>query len=96
MIGLGGIAQKAYLPILASLEDVELAVVMSRRAEVTEHVRAQYRLPAGVTDRAAFLRQNPDAAVVLTPSATHFDIVKSLLEGGSGRIGGKTSDDVQP
>jgi virulence factor len=82
IIGLGRMAQRAYLPILASLDSAELAVVMSRRAEVVERVRAQYRLPRGVTDVARFLRENLDAAIVLTPSPTHFEIAKPLLEAG--------------
>jgi virulence factor len=45
-------------------------------------VRAQYRLPRGVTEIAELLRENLDAVVVLTPSSTHFDIVKPLLEAG--------------
>jgi virulence factor len=82
IIGLGGMAQRAYLPVLSSLESVDLAVVMSRRADVVERIRAQYRVPHGVTDSAEFLRQNLEAAVVLTPSPTHFGIVKWLLEAG--------------
>jgi len=82
IIGLGGMAQRAYLPVLSSLESVDLAVVMSRRADVVERIRAQYRVPQGVTDLAEFPRQNLEAAVVLTPSPTHSEIVKRLLEAG--------------
>jgi virulence factor len=37
---------------------------------------------AGVTDLAAFLRQDLQAAVVLTPSSTHFEVVQALLQAG--------------
>lgn len=82
IVGLGQMAQRAYLPVLSSLETVELAAVMSRRADVVERIRAQYRLPAGATDLADLARLNLDAAVVLTPSPTHYDIIKRLLEAG--------------
>jgi virulence factor len=82
IIGLGGMAQRAYLPVLSNLELVDLAVVMSRRADVVERIRTQYRVLGGTTDSAEFLRQNLEAAVVLTPSPTHFGIVKWLLEAG--------------
>jgi len=82
VIGLGQMAQRAYLPVLSSLETVELVAVMSRRAEVVERIRAQYRLPAGATDLADLARLKLDAAVVLTPSPTHFEIIKRLLEAG--------------
>ena len=82
IVGLGGMAQRAYLPVLASLETVDLAVVMSRRADAVERLRARYRVPAGVTDLAAFLRHDLQAAVVLAPSPTHFDIVQALLQAG--------------
>jgi len=82
VVGLGQMAHRAYLPVLANLESAELTVVMSRRAEVVQRIRVQYRVPSGVTDSSEFLRQNLDAAVVLTPSPTHFEVVKWLLEAG--------------
>ncbi len=82
VVGLGGIAQRAYLPVLASLEAADLAVLMSRRADAVERLRARYRVPAGVTDLAAFLGHDLQAAVVLTPSPTHFEVVQTLLQAG--------------
>jgi virulence factor len=82
IVGLGGIAQRAYLPVLANLETVDLAVIMSRRPEAVEQLRARYHVPAGVTDMSDFLRQDLQAAVVLTPSPTHFEIVSTLLKAG--------------
>jgi len=82
IVGLGGIAQRAYLPVLANLETVDLAVIMSRRADTVETLRARYHVPSGVSDLAEFLRQDLQAAVVLTPSPTHFEIVRMLLQAG--------------
>jgi virulence factor len=81
-VGLGGIAQRAYLPVLANLDTVDLAVIMSRRPDIVEQIRARYHVPVGVTDMSDFLRQGLQAAVVLTPSSTHFEIVRTLLLAG--------------
>jgi virulence factor len=75
-------AQRAYLPVLTNLETVDLAVLMSRRAEAVEQLRTRYQVLGGVTDLSDFIRQDLQAAVVLTPSPTHFEIVKKLLQAG--------------
>jgi virulence factor len=75
-------AQRAYLPVLSSLEAVDLAVVMSRKAEVVERLRTQYHVVSGVTELSDFIRHDLQAAVVLTPSPTHFDIIRTLLQAG--------------
>ena len=82
IVGLGGMAQRAYLPVLANLETVDLAVIMSRHADAVERLRARYHVPGGVTDMSDFLHQGLQAAVVLTPSPTHFEIVRTLLQAG--------------
>jgi virulence factor len=82
IVGLGRMAQRAYLPVLTNLESVDLAVIMSRQADMVERLRAHYHVPNGTTGMTDFLRQDLQAAVVLTPSATHFEIVKTLLQAG--------------
>jgi virulence factor len=82
IVGLGGMARRAYLPVLANLESVDLAVIMSRNLETVERLRSRYHVPKGVSDMAEFLRQDLQAVVVLTPSPTHFEIVKTLLQAG--------------
>jgi virulence factor len=82
IVGLGRMAQRAYLPVLANQESVDLAVLMSRRPEAVERLRTRYHVPAGVSDLSDFLRQGIQAAVVLTPSPTHFEIVRTLLHAG--------------
>jgi virulence factor len=82
IVGLGGMATRAYLPVLANLESLDLAVIMSRHAETVERLRARYHVTKGVTDLADFLKQDLQAAVVLTPSPTHYEIVRTLLRAG--------------
>ncbi len=81
IIGLGGIAQKAYLPLLTAREDVQL-LVHSRREDVVQETLRRYRLASGSTDFGKVLRWSPQAAFLLTPSPTHYDLAKALLEGG--------------
>jgi virulence factor len=82
IIGLGRMAQRAYLPVLANLETADLAVIMSHSPEKVDRYRKLYKVPCGVTDLIDFLRQELQAAVVLTPSPTHFEIGRTLLQAG--------------
>ncbi len=81
IVGLGGIASKAYLPVLASRSDLEL-IFFSRRRETVARLRAQYRVSLGTSDTAELLSWRPRAAFVLTPSETHFEVCAALLQAG--------------
>lgn len=43
--GLGGIARKVYLPLLAAHEGVDIVGVMNRSQEPVSSIMGQYRLP---------------------------------------------------
>jgi virulence factor len=78
IVGLGEIARKAYLPMLA--EQAGLDLMLSSRSESSVHqVQAQYRIQSGATDLTELIRNRPDVAFVLTPKETHFEIVRQLL-----------------
>ena len=81
IIGLGGIAQKAYLPILPGWEGIEL-ILNSRDPQTLAKFQAQYRLPRATTRLDELIEWHPQAAFVLTPSATHHAIVEQLLSAG--------------
>ena len=81
IVGLGGIAAKAYLPLLTAREGLEL-LPCSRSADIVDRTRARYRLPDGATDLDQVLGWKPQAAFVLTPSPTHGPIARKLLEAG--------------
>lgn len=49
MIGLGDIAQKAYLPILASHPKVDIVGIASRSEETVSRVGEQYRIAGRFT-----------------------------------------------
>ena len=81
IVGLGGIASKAYLPVLTQRSDVEL-LVCSRTLSTVEEVQARYGLSRGTTEIDELVSLKPDAAFVLTPSPTHFAVVQQLLDAG--------------
>ncbi|MGW0131157.1 Gfo/Idh/MocA family protein [Streptomyces sp. NPDC003299] len=82
-IGLGDIAQKAYLPVLAFQPGVELHL-QTRTPATLERVADSLHLPAGRRHRDldALLAEGLDAAFVHAPTAAHPEIVTRLLEAG--------------
>lgn len=81
IIGLGEIAKKAYLPILTSMEGIDL-VLCSRSEKTVVEVQNQYRIPRATTHLDELFRMGIQAAFVLTPSETHAAIATELLEHG--------------
>ena len=81
IIGIGGIAHKGYLPILAAWEGIEL-VLCSRNTTVLKSTQAQYRIAHSTTSLDVLCDWRPDVAFVLTPADTHRTIVEKLLRAG--------------
>ncbi|GHF58322.1 Gfo/Idh/MocA family protein [Streptomyces griseosporeus] len=82
-IGLGDIAQKAYLPVLGMLPGVELHLQTRTPATLTR-VADGLHLPQAQrhADLDALLAQDLDAAFVHAPTAAHPEIATRLLEAG--------------
>ncbi|MET7983501.1 MULTISPECIES: Gfo/Idh/MocA family oxidoreductase [unclassified Streptomyces] len=82
-IGLGDIAQKAYLPVLGVQPEIELHL-QTRTPATLERVADSLHLPGAQrhTDLDALLAQDLDAAFVHAPTAAHPEIVTRLLEAG--------------
>ncbi|WP_324784842.1 Gfo/Idh/MocA family oxidoreductase [Streptomyces sp. H51] len=82
-IGLGDIAQKAYLPVLGVLPGVELHV-QTRTPATLDRVGDSLHLPPGRRHRDldGLLAQGLDAAFVHAPTAVHPEIVTRLLQAG--------------
>ncbi|GGV60642.1 oxidoreductase [Streptomyces griseoloalbus] len=82
-IGLGDIAQKAYLPVLAVQPGVELHL-QTRTPATLDRVADSLHLPPGRRHRdlASLLAQNLDAAFVHAPTDVHPEMVTRLLEAG--------------
>ncbi|WP_329114080.1 Gfo/Idh/MocA family protein [Streptomyces sp. NBC_01465] len=82
-IGLGDIAQKAYLPVLTTLPGVELHL-QTRTPATLAKVADTHQIPASQchTDLDSLLAQGLDAAFVHAPTAVHPEIVTRLIEAG--------------
>ncbi|MGW0737571.1 Gfo/Idh/MocA family protein [Streptomyces sp. NPDC002851] len=82
-IGLGDIAQKAYLPVLGTLPGAELHL-QTRSPATLARVAAAHHVPEERchTDLDGLLAQGLDAAFVHAPTAVHPEIVGRLLEAG--------------
>ena len=80
MVGLGNIAQKAWLPVLANAQGWRLAGAFSPNQQKARPVCDSWRIPLYATLEE--LIHNCDAVFVHTSTATHFTIVKQLLLAG--------------
>jgi predicted dehydrogenase len=76
--GLGG--RVFHAPLLSSVEGLELAAVMER---TTDHAAERYPSIATYRSLEALLEDSSlDLIVVTTPSGTHFDVARQVLEAG--------------
>ncbi|WP_439951028.1 Gfo/Idh/MocA family protein [Robertmurraya korlensis] len=80
MVGLGNIAQKAYLPILSKETNWEFVGAFTPNIEKRKMICNQYRIEdfSSVTAVADAC----DAVFVHSSTATHFDVISSLLSNG--------------
>lgn len=80
VIGLGDIAQKAYLPVLTARPGVELHL-QTRTPATLERIGEMHHIPAARrhTDLDGLLAEGLDAAFVHAPTAVHPEIVTRLL-----------------
>ncbi|HHG8774693.1 TPA: Gfo/Idh/MocA family protein [Raoultella planticola] len=80
VVGLGGIAQKAWLPVLGAADDWTLQAAWSPGKEKAQRICDTWRIPyAGSLDRLA---AQCDAVFVHTSTASHFEVVSRLLNAG--------------
>ena len=83
MIGLGDIARKMYLPLLATRSDAELVGVMSKSTETVASVRRAYRV-GGSTHVDDLLALEPDLVFIHAPTDAHHELVSACLSAGIG------------
>ena len=81
VIGLGDIAQKAYLPVLAAQPGLELHLMTRDRAKL-DRIGEQYRLPHRHTEVAGLLDAGVDAAFVHASTSVHVPLAETLLGAG--------------
>jgi virulence factor len=79
IIGLGDIAQKAYLPVISSRADVEVHLFSKNTGKLTDLGR-QYRFTHQYSDWDAFLGSGLDGAMVHAATEAHYEVVEQLLQ----------------
>ncbi|MFO8036806.1 MAG: Gfo/Idh/MocA family oxidoreductase [Anaerolineales bacterium] len=82
IIGCGYIAQRAYFPLLSSWPDLTVEMVLSRTKKHWGAVRDRWPDLNLSTNLEDLTSAGVDAAFILTPVASHFDLCVTLLENG--------------
>lgn len=80
IMGLGQIAQKAWLPVLTHTDGWQIAGAFSPNQEKARPVCASYRIPLFSSPEQ--LAEASDAVFVHTSTASHYDVVDFLLRAG--------------
>lgn len=80
MVGLGGIAQKAYLPLLTKETDWTFVGAFSPSREKRKAICDQYRIHD--FDSVSALAQKCDAVFVHSSTESHYEVVSQLLNNG--------------
>ena len=93
VIGLGDIAQKAYLPVLAAEPGLELSLMTRDRAKL-DRIGDRYRIGRRHTSLDEVLREGVDAAFVHASTSAHVPLVAALLGAGVEVFVDKPLDDT--
>jgi len=80
-IGLGDIAQKAYLPIVCCHELIE-PIFCTRDESKLDSLKQKYRVEESYTDLELLLITQPDAVMIHSNTESHYRIAKQFLEAG--------------
>lgn len=79
IIGLGNIAQKAYLPIILNKKEVT-PVLCTRNPQTLKAIADKYRVSETTQSIDELLKAGIDAAFVHSATESHFGIVEKLLK----------------
>ena len=82
VLGLGNIAQKAYLSVFSGIQDQAEFYLSSRNETKLKSLQAKYRFPHVTTNMDELLEVGLDAVFIHTPTATHYTIIKKFLTAG--------------
>ena len=82
IIGAGGIAEKAYFPLLNSWPYLEIAGVYSRSERTIEEAGKKWGFQFTTTNIEDLLELKPDAAFVISSTESHYQFCKLFLENG--------------
>jgi virulence factor len=80
-IGLGDIAQKAYLPIVANHSKIT-PILCTRNNDVLNELANKYRINEVYTDIDTLIEHKPAAAMIHSATESHFALVSTFLKAG--------------
>ncbi|NVK25867.1 MAG: Gfo/Idh/MocA family oxidoreductase [Gammaproteobacteria bacterium] len=78
-IGLGDIAQKAYLPILCSHPEVT-PILCTRNTESLTALAKQHRVDECYSNLDSLILANPDAVMVHSSTESHYQLANTLIQ----------------
>ncbi|EOU2462928.1 Gfo/Idh/MocA family protein [Vibrio navarrensis] len=81
IIGLGDIAQKAYLPVICQRAGIEL-VFCTRNAQTLAQLAQQYRVTEVCQDYRQLLEMKVDAVMIHAATQIHYEIAAFFLQHG--------------
>ena len=81
LIGLGDIAQKAYLPVMSTKEGVEL-ILCTRNKETLNKLSSMYNIKETAQTVDELIEKGIDAAFVHAATKAHVEIAEKLLKNG--------------
>ncbi len=79
VIGLGDIAEKAYLPVLSQREDIEL-VICTRNTDMLNRLAHKYRLKEKVQTADELIEKKVDAVFISAATDAHAELAQKLLK----------------
>jgi virulence factor len=82
VIGLGNIAQKAYLPSYLALQDQADFYFATRRKEVQKELKERYQLAHMYTTLDELIEQGIEACFIHTATSSHYELIKKCLSAG--------------
>lgn len=80
IVGLGGIAQKAWLPVVTAARDWQVVAAFSPTTATALPICEMYRIPYAASLRS--LAGQCDAVFVHSTTRSHFEVVRELLTAG--------------
>ena len=82
VLGLGNIAQKAYLPVMAQMQDRVDWYLCTRQPAKLAQLQAQYHFSHATDSIDDLLTSHLDSLFIHTPTPTHYALVRQALENG--------------
>jgi len=79
IIGLGDIAQKGYLPVLNTKENIEV-ILCTRNLDTLNKLSKKYRITECVQTVDELVKKDIDAVFVSAATNAHFELAKKILE----------------